>query len=104
MCLTLDGPFRAASESRRWLGPELLAREQRVRAATGYYNIVTWSLCINYLEGWTVDVAKCVRSCEFYGEFKSCCHIIIGQKSRWLGGPGATTTFRKLLSRQTRKQ
>ncbi|OWY99801.1 hypothetical protein PHMEG_00029140 [Phytophthora megakarya] len=50
-CVTMEEPFRAASEtsetqeeSELLLGPALLVRVQRARAAKLYKNVVTWSL------------------------------------------------------------
>jgi hypothetical protein len=90
------------------VGPALLVREQRARAARLYNNVVTWSLWYAHTDGmltdgWIVDVDKCVGGCKFYYKFKTCCHIIVGRKAKRLPRPGVEDKTEKLVNRQIRK-
>ncbi|EEY55581.1 uncharacterized protein PITG_09513 [Phytophthora infestans T30-4] len=110
----LDGPFRESSDTSEsddrdlCVGPALVVREQRARAAKLYSNVVTWSLWYAHStampeEGWVVDVQQCVCGCKFYLKFKTCCHIIVGRKAKRLGSPGIEDKTEKLFNRQIRK-
>ncbi|KAF4044126.1 hypothetical protein GN244_ATG03582 [Phytophthora infestans] len=110
----LNGPFRESSDTSesddrdRCVGPALVVREQRARAAKLYSNVVTWSLWYAHStampeEGWVVDVLKCVCGSKVYLKFKTCCHIIVARKAKRLGGPGIEAKTDKLFNRQIRK-
>ncbi|KAE9000800.1 hypothetical protein PR001_g18693 [Phytophthora rubi] len=110
----LDGTFTEAVDNSETsgdellVGPALLVREQRTRAARLYNNVVTWSLWYARTngmpeDGWIVDVEKCVCGCKFYNKFKTCCHIVIARKVKRLSRPGAEDKSEKLFNRQVRK-
>ncbi|KAE8891816.1 hypothetical protein PF005_g15845 [Phytophthora fragariae] len=110
----LDGTFTAAvgnsetSGDELLVGPILLVREQRTRAARLYNIVVTWSLWYARTngmpeDGWIVDVEKCVCGCKFYNKFKTCCHIVIARKAKRLSRPGVEDKSEKLFNRQVRK-
>ncbi|KAG6948384.1 hypothetical protein JG688_00015120, partial [Phytophthora aleatoria] len=98
LCEAVDSPFRANKDDdeevpgSEILGPSLLIREQRTRAAQLYKNVVSWSLRYAHLDEmpenwWIADVDKCVRECKYYLKFKTCCHILVGRKAKKLGRP-----------------
>ncbi|KAE9203491.1 hypothetical protein PF002_g20905 [Phytophthora fragariae] len=113
--VAIDGPFSNATvdveddgEEELSIGPALLVREQRARAAKLYNNWVTWSLWYAHTsgmpgEGWVVDIDKCVCGCKFYAKFKTCCHVIVARKAKRLGRPGVPDKTEKLFNRQVRK-
>ncbi|KAG3253827.1 hypothetical protein PI124_g1624 [Phytophthora idaei] len=89
LCSALDNPFNSTTDDDDdatgvILGPSLMVREQRARAAHLYKSVVSWSLWYAHRTsmpegGWVVDVDKCVYGCKFFNKHKTCCHVIVGR-------------------------
>lgn len=120
LCQTLDGPFREPNDATEEgdeelaVGPALLVREQRVRAARLYDNVGTWSLWYAHAdrmpaEGWVVDVETCECDCTFYSKFKTSCYIVVKRQAEGKaygggGSPGVEDKTEKLFNPQVRKR
>ncbi|KAF1794308.1 hypothetical protein GQ600_1688 [Phytophthora cactorum] len=108
--LLFDNPFNSTTDDDDdatdvILGPSLMVREQRARAAHLYKSVVSWSLWYAHRTsmpegGWVADVDKCVCGCKIFNKHKTCCHVIVGRKAKKLGKPGSEDVTAKLFNRR----